>query len=209
MNKKSEHTHISKKAYQENKKEIFQLIERAKSGSKDAFDSLAEKYAPLIESRVTAHALPNMSKQDIEDMRQEALIIFYNAVCNFDLESDGVEFGLYAKICVENGLISFVRSYIRHSQKSVYALDEDASNYREDSVSNDPMQDLIDSENYLSLVKLIDNNLSEYESRVWWLYVSGISVSDIAKKLGISDPKSVTNAIYRIRKKLRARLSEQ
>ena len=54
------------------------------------------------------------------------------------------------------------------------------------------------------LVKSIKKNLSDYENRVWWMYVSGLSVSEIARRIGVVEPKSVSNAVYRIRKKLRA-----
>ena len=147
-----------------------------------------------------------MTTQDIEDLRQEALVQFCNAVCNYDLSLDGVEFGLYAKICIENRLVSYVRSYKRRKDKAFFSFDVEVS---EDSSYTDPAQDIIDKERFTALVELIEGSLSDYESRVWWLYVSGMSVSDIAKKLGVDDPRSVTNAIYRIRRKLRARLGEE
>jgi DNA-binding CsgD family transcriptional regulator len=51
----------------------------------------------------------------------------------------------------------------------------------------------------------VRNNLSQYEYKVWSLYVSGKTAKDIGKIVGV-DEKSVNNAIYRIRKKLRERL---
>ena len=45
--------------------------------------------------------------------------------------------------------------------------------------------------------------LSELENRVWWQYVTGVPVADIARDLA-RDERSVHNAIYRIRRKLRA-----
>lgn len=191
------------------KKELFDLLLDAKSGSKKAFDILIKRYEPLIESRISAHRLESMSDQDVEDMRQEALIIFYNAVCSFDAETKDVEFGLYAKICLENGLISFVRSYIRHMRRSLSLYGGDDGELGEASLISDPLQEVIDNENLSALISLIQGNLSEYESRVWWLYVSGMSVGDIVARLGGVEPKSVSNAIYRIRKKLRSCLSEQ
>lgn len=192
-----------------NKKELNDLIQRAGNGSREAFEELRSRYNPLIESRISVHVLPEMTQQDIEDLREEALILFCNAVCNYDHGYEGVEFGLYAKICIENGLISFIRSYVRRKKKNIFFLSPELQG--NDSLLNDddPMQDMIDSENLASLVKLIQSNLSEYESRVWWLYVSGMAVADIAQLLGGVEPKSVSNAIYRIRKKLRTCLSDK
>lgn len=184
---------------------VVELIKRAQNGSEEAFSELKAIYRPLIEGRISKNTLYEMTSQDVEDLRQEAIVQFCNAICNFDTSVDGVEFGLYAKICVENGLVSFIRAYKSRQKKSVYSIDGEIEQI---SVYNDPAQDLIDKERLTSLVGLIQASLSEYESRVWWLYVSGMSVSDIAKRLGVSDPKSVTNAIYRIRKKLRSRISD-
>ena len=74
---------------------------------------------------------------------------------------------------------------------------------------SDPLQMLIEEESFNKLKRDIQENLSPYESRVWWLYVSGMSAADIAKKLDTKDVRSVNNAIYRIRKKLRGVLENK
>ena len=189
---------------EQKKSNVLKLIKLAQGGSEEAFFELKKIYEPLIEGRVSKNALLGMTADDIEDLRGEALVQFCRAVCNFDVTVEGVEFGLYAKICVDNGLISFIRSYKRRNMKSVFSLDDE---FEAQSPYRDFMQDVIDRENLSALVGVIQGSLSEYESRVWWLYVSGTSVADIAKKLGVADTKSVSNAIYRIRKKLREKIS--
>lgn len=181
---------------------LFSLIDSAKNGDSEAFEKLRVKYMPLLESQVIKHTAPDMMPQDIDDLRQEAFVIFCNAVCNFDVNNGGVEFGLYAKICIENGLASFVRSYIRRRNKATLPL-ESAENLPDVS-SEDVLQEMIDKEHTEELVKSIKKSLSDYENRVWWMYVSGLSVSEIARRIGVVEPKSVSNAVYRIRKKLRA-----
>jgi RNA polymerase sigma factor (sigma-70 family) len=189
----------------EQRQHVFALIKKAQDGSNDAYSELKDIYSPLIEGKVAKFSSYDMTSQDIEDLRQEVLVQFCNAVCNYDLSLDGVEFGLYAKICIENRLVSYIRSFKRRKDKSTLLLEGEVT---EASGYTDPAQDIIDKERFKALVSLIEGSLSDYESRVWWLYVSGISVSEIAKKLGVNDPKSVTNAIYRIRKKLRSRIGE-
>ena len=183
------------------------LIERARGGDQKAFSSLKEQYAPLLISRVSKHTLSDMTVQDVEDMRQEALIVFCNAVYNYRSSEDSVEFGLYAKICIDNGLASFVRSYLRRAQNKALSLDSQAVSTTSDR--KDPLQALVDKENAAELVRSIKKILSDYENSVWWLYVSGLSVSEIASKLGVDDVKSISNAIYRIRKKLRDRFPDK
>jgi RNA polymerase sigma factor (sigma-70 family) len=185
---------------------LFSLIRSARTGDQKAFLTLKDKYKPLLSALVTKYSLLDMPQQDIEDLKQEALVIFYNALCNYECSSDGVEFGLYAKICIENGLVSFIRSYLRRAKRAVLPL-ENADDRFEDGI-HDPLQSLVAKENMSDMVRMIRKHLSEYENHVWWLYVSGMSVSDIAKELGGVDPKSVSNAVYRIRKKLRSVIAD-
>ena len=186
------------------REKLYELISRARDGSLEALNELKGMYAPLIESQIQKHMLDDMTAQDLVDIREESLIIFCNAVCNYD-PSAGVEFGLYAKICIENGLISFVRSYFRRKKRSVLPLER-----AEGSVeSPNFLQSIVDEENAAELVRAISTRLSNYENRVWWMYVSGMSVSDISVALGGADPKSVSNAIYRIRKKLKGLMMDR
>lgn len=187
----------------DDKEGVCSLILRAREGSLEAFGELKSRYTPLIESQVAKHTLPDMNPQDVEDIRQEALTIFCNAVCNYDVSADEVEFGLYAKICMQNGLISFVRSYSRRKKRLPLSL-EDKTVQDKTVASVDFLQALVNKENTTALVRIIGKSLSDYENRVWWMYVSGMSVSDIAEALGDVPPKSVSNAIYRIRRKLKS-----
>ena len=182
--------------------ELTELIINAKNGSSAAFEELKRRYTPLLESQVLKHTIADMMPQDVDDLKQEAFVIFCNAVCNFDCDSKGVEFGLYAKICIENGLSSFVRSFIRRRNRVVLPLE--SAEQLPDMASIDLLQALIDKQHTEDLVRTVRNNLSDYENRVWWMYVSGRSVSEIASDIGNVDAKSVSNAVYRIRKKLRA-----
>lgn len=196
----------SQDSLSENADALVELITYAREGSQDAFVELKRRYTPLIESQIAKHTLADMSAQDVEDLREEATSIFGNAVCNYDCTAEGVEFGLYAKICIGNGLVSFVRSYLRRKKKTVISLELAE---RSAATGSDPLQSLVDKENAQELMRTIKKSLSDYENRVWWLYVSGMSVSDVAAAIGEADPRSVSNAIYRIRRKLRLKISER
>ena len=51
----------------------------------------------------------------------------------------------------------------------------------------------------------IEKTLSPYENEVWGYYVNGYSSKEIASKLN-SGEKSIDNAIFRIRRKLKTLL---
>ena len=73
--------------------------------------------------------------------------------------------------------------------------------------SEDPSVKILEQESLRSLYSVIRGNLSKFEYSIWQLYMSGRTARQIGNILG-KDEKSVTNAIYRIRKKLRALLHD-
>ena len=188
------------------KQELVELILRARSGHESAFSELKDRYRPLIEASVRKFRTDAMSDQDAEDLYQEALVHFSNSICSYDCELGGVEFGLYAKICIENGLVSFVRAYNRRNRLKAVSLEERADTTAEQG--EDVLSSIVERERMAMLVHSINKQLSRLEKQVWWMYVSGASVSAIAKEIGI-EKKAVSNAIYRIRRKLKDNLGEQ
>ena len=73
-----------------------------------AFPALLDEYRALIGAAVTRYGA-DLQATDREDLRQSALLAFYRAALNYDVAQSEVEFGLFAKICVENALISHLR----------------------------------------------------------------------------------------------------
>ena len=182
------------------------LLLQAQAGSREAYLALCAKYRPLLESSVARFAPSFVTKQESEDMREEAERVFLCAVSSFDTEQDAVDFGLYAKICLRNGLVSEWRHIQTRRRVTALPLDEaveiEAGAEREDLSAR-----MVEDESFRQLCRTVRGHLSDFENRVWWPFVTGVSVSEIARELG-RDERSVHNAIYRIRRKLRERLSE-
>ena len=189
------------------KQNVTELILKAQSGEDGAFSALKDIYRPLIEASARKFCTDQMSEQDREDILQEALVHFCNAICSYNCESGGVEFGLYAKICVENGLVSFIRVYNRQNRLRAVSLEERTTDNVFDC-DGDVLETIAMRERTAVLVRQINKRLSKFENKIWWMYVAGLSVSAIADAVG-AERKSVSNAIYRIRKKLKDALSEQ
>ena len=190
----------------ENNRHTDELIARVKRGDNSAFELLLRRYTPLIE----ASLLSTLTDDDTyglyaDDFRQEATVVFYNSILTYDMEQHEVEFGLYAKICISNALISQLRKISKRSTERLAESSEDEL-FINDSV-DDPSVRILEQESLSYLYSVIRANLSELEYRIWRLYMSGRT----AKQIGViieRDEKSVTNAIYRIRKKLRELLQE-
>ncbi|MBE6558015.1 MAG: sigma-70 family RNA polymerase sigma factor [Ruminococcaceae bacterium] len=179
------------------------LLSEAKAGSLEAYHNLHLRYRPLIDASIARYSGGDMSLQEREDMREEAERIFLTAISTYDTDQDSVDFGLYAKICLRNGLVSEVRSLTARRRLGIVPLDSENVIHAEN-----PEEDLMAAESFRRLYAMIHGNLSDFENRVWWRYVSGVSVKEIAKHVG-KDERSVHNAIYRIRKKLRVLLADE
>jgi RNA polymerase sporulation-specific sigma factor len=122
------------------------------------------------------------------------------------MDQHEVEFGLYAKICIANALISQLRALKKRNAERLSETTTDSlfdGTYTGDS--EDPSLRVLEQESLRSLYSVIRGNLSDFEYLVWRLYMSGRTAREIGKKVG-KDERSVNNAIYRIRKKLRERL---
>ncbi len=179
------------------------LILQAQSGSGDAHLTLRAKYRPLLLASLARFAGNSMTMQEYADLEEEAERIFLGAISTYDTEQDAVDFGLYAKICLRNGLVSEWRRMEARRRVSVLPLPEG-----EALVQEDPAERLVQEERFRSLCRTVRESLSDFENHVWWQYVTGVPVSDIARDLG-RDERAVHNAIYRIRRKLRDRITRE
>ena len=185
-----------------NKSRVVELIDKVRQDDEGAFEQMLVMYKPLLDAAVAKFSKDEHSKSHEEDLRQEATVVFYNAILNYDTENDGVEFGLYAKICVTNALISQMRNLKKLSaERFADVIDESQA-----SLEDEPASRIIEEESLQRIDSVIRDNLSSLEYRVWCLYAAGRTAREIGDIVGKSE-KSVSNAVYRIRKKLRQLLS--
>ena len=180
--------------------EVNGLIDKVKSGDQQAFSVLLEKYKPLLLSLVSKFESDDLTKSLSEDLLQEATLVFYNAILTYDSSQTEVEFGLYARICVSNALVSQMRIINKRRAES---FDDFTSQFSGKSeIFEDLERDIVAKENLSALYSIIKSSLSDYEYLIWHHYMLGRTAREIGSIVGNSE-KSVTNAIYRIRKKLR------
>lgn len=185
-----------------NDRDTGSLLRAAKVGDADALAAILKAYAPLIESQVLALQNADADSDERDDLRQEAAMALCNAVEHYD-DAQNVSFGAFAKVCIHNRLTSYQRKRLRRPPTVSLEQYTDPVPLKED-----PLQHLMEKDDFLALCRHIESILSPYENRIWWLYVSGQTASQIAGALE-REERSVQNAIYRIRKKLRATLPRQ
>ena len=181
--------------------EINELILNAQKGDENSLNKLISKYEPLMASLLSRSSSIAVSNEDREDLKQEMLIVFCKAVMKYDLNQSEVDFGLYAKICIERAIISQIRAAKRRLKVESISI----GNGIDIEDEEDPSAKIIESENLAEILSLINKSLSEYENKVWSLHLSGLGSSVIAKEMN-RDVKSIDNALFRIRAKLRRAL---
>lgn len=167
------------------------LLMAAREGDKVALEALLLQFDPLrrtMAARYLAHAAQSA---EYDDFYQEATIAFLGAVRTYDISQTEVTFGLYAKICMRNRLISKLRAWKRP-----------ISPEQEAQTMADPAEQMVCEERYQTLLSQIACLLSKREMDVFRLYLLGKSYSDISLALGISE-KSVDNALFRMKAKLK------
>ncbi len=189
-------------AKQTKKQQTAELISRVRKGDEEAFSLLLEQYIPLIDASVRKYLTDDLYSLYADDMRQEATMVFYNSILAYDMEQYDVEFGLYAKICITNALISQLRLLNKRKAERLSGTSEDGLFAK---CTEEPSVEVLQDEGLRSLYSVIRKNLSDFEYQVFEMNLSGKSTDEIAAIAG-KDSKAIDNAIYRIRKKLRALL---
>lgn len=185
-----------------------ELIRRLRDGDGSVMDYLMEKYKDLVRRKARLMYLPGA---DQEDLIQEGMIGLFKAVRDYDPEKNA-GFYSFAELCIRRQLISALKgaSRLKHSPLNTYVslnkpVQEDSERTLMDVLGgsrlDDPETLLISREEYTVITGKIERVLSDFEKQVLEAYLSGYSYRDIAKQTG-AQPKSVDNALQRIKKKL-------
>ena len=163
------------------------LLREIRAGSGESFELLVKQYAPLLGNLVSAFYMSGSGARD--ELEQEARSALLKAALRYDSDQTAVSFGLYAKICIRNALISHRRKTLRQSSPRI---SENRRTVRRQSLPEEPID--------RSVLSAFSETLSPYEKKVFSAYLSGKRVAEIAEDLGRSQ-KSVHNALFRIREK--------
>ena len=183
------------------------LCSMAASGDRLAEEALAARYSRLVPICARPYFLAG---GDSEDLIQEGMIGLLSAVRGFRAEREAV-FRTYAEVCIRNRLYSAVKSAAREKHSPLnqsVPMDgalcgENAKDYSYPvncEPGADPEDMLISRENRRALIDALRERLSAFEKTILKLYLDGLSCGEIARRVG-KPPKSVDNAVQRIRRK--------
>lgn len=194
------------------------LIALAKQGHADAYDRIVRRYYGFVRLKASSYFLAG---GDSDDLIQEGLVGLYKAVRDYRTDRES-SFRNFAELCITRQIITAVKTatrnkhtplnqYVSFSSTPAGSFGDNEPTLDEmlpGSSVQDPVNQVISSEELRALVACISTALSELESRVLALYLDGHSYEEVARRLSC-DCKTVDNALQRVKRKVGQHLSER
>lgn len=186
-------------AEMEKKKTDEELVLLAKNGNQQATEELFLRHAGLVRRCTRGFFLVG---GETEDLIQEGLIGFYNAILNYGKTDKASSFKTFATLCVSRRVIDAVKKAASKKNEPLNAgvfLNDVEWMLPELNVS--PEDFLISSDERKEFRRKMSSALSDFEFKIITMYVEGMTSAEICEATGKS-AKSVDNAIQRSKKKL-------
>lgn len=189
-------------------------LEAARSGDQNAMNQLIEYFEPEIRKISCKYFLP---RADYEDLLQEGRIAIYKAVLSYNSNSD-TPFLHFLRMVIKRKLIDSLRAYNRQKHlnlNAAFSLNNTLSDDQDESFINiiptvdDPETMIIALDETRSFLNELTRGFSSLELTVFrYHFLAGMKQREVTQHLGLS-PKSLDNAIQRIRRKTQAYRSRQ
>lgn len=186
-----------------------ELVELSSEGDKNATELLLSRYKNAVRSKARMYFLVGADRDDIV---QEGMIGLFKAIRDFD-NSKLASFKSFADLCVRRQIITAVKTATRKKHlplNNYISLSKPAFDDEGDGTLSDFLAELKDSdpeslfiwkENAAIISEKMNEVLSKLEREVLGMYLEGKSYQEIAKIMQ-RPPKSIDNALQRIKKKL-------
>jgi len=184
------------------------VLDLAKAGDENALNFIMDKYNSIVNMKASRFFAAGIEKEDII---QEGMIGLYKAIQSYDRKKQN-SFKTFANMCIERQLITVVKSANRQKNlplNSAFSLnspiyedgESDAIEILDANVVEDPLDTIANKEYLNQMENKIDENLSNFEKKVFIHYKQGKSYHDIAKAMN-TKVKSIDTALQRIKKKV-------
>ena len=184
-----------------------ELVDRLHQGENEIMDYILEKYKPLVRKQTNALFLIGGEN---EDLIQEGMIGLFKAIRAYD-DTKEATFFYFAQLWIKRQLASALeasnrKKHIPLNNYVSFSSDEnDNGAALEATISQgveSPEQMVLEQEKVIEFKEQIRAKLSKIEKEVLNLYLEGYNYTQIAKIME-KTPKSIDNALQRIRQKIR------
>lgn len=184
-----------------------ELIALLREGESGIADYLMEKYKGMVRRKARAMFLIG---GDTDDLIQEGMIGLFKAVRDFQPDREA-SFQTFARMCIYRQLYSAIQNSNRQKHQPLNSYvslsQEDEDSFLEELWMENPESIIISQESARDLQQKIAGALSPLENKVLDYFVNGKSYAEIGEIMGKS-PKSIDNALTRIRTKIRDVLNQ-
>ena len=194
------------------------LLRQLRAGDAAIMDYVLDKYKPLVRKKANAMFLIG---GDTDDLIQEGMIGLFKAVQDYD-PKEGASFSSFAGLCVSRQMYTAIKASQRkkhlplNSYVSIYASASD--NPEENGLSivdtieagkeSNPELMILGEEYTNAFEEELKEKLSKLERKVLYLHLQGMEYLKIAEFMDKS-PKTIDNALQRIKAKARQLLEEK
>lgn len=186
------------------------LCDLARRGDRAAEETLISRYQRLV--RRLARPL-YLAGGEQEDLIQEGMIGLLHGMREYDGEK-AASFHTYAETCIRNRLLSAVRAAARNKHSPLNQsvplelpfFENPSSLSGAYLVQANPEDLVISRERARDTLRGVRRQLSEFEAKILGYYLDGLTTREMAEAVSRS-PKSVDNAVQRIRRKVARHLS--
>lgn len=184
-----------------------ELIDRLHQGQDEIMEFILEKYKPLV--RKQTNALFLIGGED-EDLIQEGMIGLFKAIRDYD-ETKEATFFYFAQLCIKRQLASALeasnrKKHIPLNNYVSFSSDENENGLALEEIISQgvvsPEQMILEQEKVVEFNEQIKSKLSKMEKEVLGFYLEGYNYTNIATIMN-KQPKSIDNALQRIRQKIR------
>ena len=185
------------------------LSDLARRGDRDAEEILVKRYNRLVRQLARPFYLAG---GDSDDLIQEGMIGLICAVREYDGQR-AASFRTFAEICIRNRLYSAVRAAARDKHTPLNQsvplempfFDGQSSCFGAMAGEN-PEDLIIGRERVQDALSDVRKQLSDFEAKILGYYLDGLTIREMAKAV-LRSPKSVDNAVQRIRRKAARQLN--
>ena len=187
------------------------VIAAARNGDERAMDTIIRRYEGFVRLKASSYFLAG---GDSHDLIQEGLVGLFKAVRDYRSDRD-TSFRSFAELCITRQIITAIKTATRykHAPLDSYVSFSHTPAGQESEADctlgdalpgpavDDPASCVISTEELQSLLQCLGSTLSGLESQVLTCYLEGRSYEEIGDLLDC-DPKTVDNALQRVKRKV-------
>jgi len=194
--------------FRQHRQEMMNLVTRAQKGDEIAMNELITEFSNYVFQAEKKYFIPGSTR---EDLHQEGFIGLFTAIKTYD-PSRNMSLEDYISLSIRNAIIRAVRSATQKKQlllTNADSLEADTNTFLRLQSQRRELEEIVLGKLQAEQIDdIINYYLSRSEKKVLKLRLEDYTVDEIAEIVN-EDRKTVENALYRARKKIKSYVSDE